>query len=278
MGAFREVLRDLWEFVCCELTRYKLCNWVKKEHTIINIQPPVDAVSSEFLVRNFVPTKNKAGNMIDWVAYVQSDNIPCFKQPEIIFDTKIGYFSYGDKLTVSRTHNNFAEVILDGEKGWVDVKDITDNYNEVMPVLEMGFLYDTYNNETIKLRKLIKDESLGGQLGLPLQSLEFILALYKQKQIQIPWSSNRPRLSGNWKTFLRGTKGVSLTLQPRTGSVLEYAGDEGVLGFLGYVEAVHPDLSIVLQTVGRLKEGEYRVEKFTHDEWKEWRPVFTSFT
>lgn len=69
-----------------------------------------------------------------------------------------------------------------------------------------------------------------------------------------------------------------MTLEPKTGSILEYAGDDGVNGFLAYVVAVHPDLSITIKSIGRLKEGEYREEDFTQSQWKEWRPVFISFS
>lgn len=67
-----------------------------------------------------------------------------------------------------------------------------------------------------------------------------------------------------------------MSIEPRTSSIIEYLNENND-GIIGFITEVSPDLAITMSSVGRIEAGEYRVEKFTHDEWKEWRPVFISF-
>ena len=77
---------------------------------------------------------------------------------------------------------------------------------------------------------------------------------------------------------MRGVRGVSISVEPRTQAVLERPAESGERGFVAYVSAVHPDNSIVIEGVGMFMAGEYTVETFSHEEWREWRPVFISFS
>lgn len=274
--ALWEVLKDLWNFVCHEFSGLSHGAYSLNKNATVGVEPPRKIGS--LLSRPIVASENKAGDLIGWTAYVQIDTVPYFSQPEFIFDTKLGSFSYGDKLMVICNVNNFSEVRTATARGWVDAKALAEDSHQVLPDLKPKIIYNAQHEQTVKLRQLIQDEALGQRLGLPLQSVEFVLSVLKRRQVLIPWLAERPRSPGRWKTLLKGLKGVTLSLEPHTGAILEYAGDDGVQGFLGYVEAVHPNLSITLQSVGREKEGEFRIEEFSHDEWKEWRPVFISFT
>lgn len=223
-----------------------------------------------------VPNQNK-NESFGRIAYVKSDSVVCLNGPELEFDAQVGTLFYGDRVTVTRIKDKFVEVEAGTVHGWVESTFLTDDLKEIIPSLRSAYIYGVTNEETIKLRRYIHDEALGQELGLSLQSIEYILFILKKTGIKVSWPPVRPREPGVWKTILRGLKGVSMGVEPKTGSVLEYAGN-GTPGFIGYVEAVHPDQSITLQTVGRVEEGEYRVEEFSHEEWKEWRPVFICFT
>lgn len=273
--ALWEVLNDLWKFICHEFLVLSSGQHNLKESS--NARVSSSQKTEVLRSRPIVTSGDKSSDLIGWTAYIKVDSVPYFSQPELIFDTKLGSFSYGDKVMVVCSVNNFTEVRTATVQGWVATEALSDDSKQILPVLETGNIYNAHNEQTIKLRRCINDEALGQMLTIPLQSVEFALMALKQRQILISWPAERPRLPGRWKTLLRGYKGVSLSIEPRTGAILEYGGDDGTDGFLGYVEAVHPDLSITLQSVGRVVEGEYRVEEFSHNEWKEWRPVYISF-
>ncbi len=271
-----EVIKDLWEFTC-----HEFCNFFNQllGRKVVPVIVPTKSKINEnsFLSRPVVSPINIDGESTGWTSYVKVDITECFSKPEISFDSKICSYFFGDKVNVIRTEAGFSEVSTSNVKGWIKSDDITEDKSQVFPDLKHLHIYTGNDNETSKLRRIIKDSAIGKLLGLPLQSIEFALFVLKVKSANLSWPSNRPRLPGSWKTLLRGVKGVSLSLDPHTGAILEYAGDDGVVGFLGYVVAVRPDQSITIQSVGRVKEGEYRVEEFSRDEWKEWRPVYILF-
>lgn len=271
-----EVLKDLWDFACHEVNGLFKQGRDRNNAEIINSEQPERI--ENIAAKPIIISQNKSGDVVGWNAYIQADVAPYFSQPELSLDTKLGSFSFGDKVMAVRTVKGFVEVKTAAKCGWVEEGNLTEDINKVLPNFKPAFVYDYDDEEVVKLRRLLQDEVLGQYLNLPLQSLEFVLSVLKRKQIQISWPAERPRLPGSWKTILRGIKGVSMSLEPHTGAILEYAGDDGVSGFLGYVEAVRPDQSITLLSVGRVEEGEYRVEECTRDVWKEWRPVFISFT
>lgn len=271
--AFIEVVKDLWHFFCELFVDSKT---VQKHQITTESEKTIN--KTEILpTRPLVVVNTKSGNIEGWTAFVQEDAVPIFSTSEILIDSRLGYLSYGDKVNVTGESGDFSTINIFGIKGWVKTLELTENFHQVYPNFVHTQKYDSKHEETQKLRRLIKDEVLGGQLKLPLQSSEFVLFMLKEARVVFEWPSKRPRLPGAWKALLRGVKGVTLSLEPHTGSVIEYAGDEGMSGFLGYVKVVRPDLSITVQSVGRLKDGEYLNEEFSHDEWKEWRPVFISF-
>ena len=271
----REVLNDLWLFVCGkdQVSLYSNTQNTTKKQNDFSVSYNSEKQTSRF----FVPS-NKIHHSLGQDAYVQFDDVTCFSEPMVAFDTKVKSLSYGDKVSVLRVEDSFAQIQLDDLNCWVSKYAITEDLKIVLPELRHGYVYDAQNDQTIKLRQLLKDETLGNFLELPLQSMEYILYLLNRSGYNIVWPNLRPRNPGQWKNILRGVTGVKMSIEPKTNSVMEYSGDDGKREFFGFVESVHPDLSFTLQSVGRVKEGEYRVEEFTKEQWKEWRPVFISFS
>jgi len=274
--AFWEVLKDLWHFA------FGLSG--HNNNTVPPVQrtkdPSLQVVEVVNKMENslsgvIIPT-HKVAQSLGRVAYVQSDTAICMSSPKFTFDTQVGSLSYGDKVMVTRVQDSFAEIDTNVVRGWVETKVLSDDVHKVFPDLQSNQIYGFNNEQTIKLRRYLHDETLAQLLMLPLQSTEYLLYTLKRAGVTVSWPPTRPREPGAWQKILRGVKGVTMGIEPRTSSIFEYVG-YGAPGFLGYVEAVHPDQSITLQSVGRINEGEYRVEEFTHDEWKEWRPVFISF-
>ncbi|MFT7644758.1 MAG: hypothetical protein ACI9BF_000415 [Candidatus Paceibacteria bacterium] len=276
LQALQEVLMDLWRFMFRQ---------PKHSHGLPLLTPEPQS-SKESMVKDravnslsgvIAPSTDSVSQSLGRVAYVKSGDAICLSGPKFVFDTKIKSLSYGDEVVVTRTLDSFAEIETGGVRGWVEVKVLSDDIQQVFPNLKSNQIYEFNNDQTIKLRKYINDETLAHLLLLPLQSTEYVLYMLKRSGSRLVWPPIRPREPGALHKILRGVKGAVISIEPRTRSIFEYVGDEES-SFLGYVEAVHPDLSIKLHSVGRLEDGEYLVEEFTHDEWKEWRPIFVSFT
>jgi hypothetical protein len=83
---------------------------------------------------------------------------------------------------------------------------------------------------------------------------------------------------GTVHQLLRGQPGVTIGVEPKTSSLIEGMETETHKAFLGVVVAVQPDGTITVQSVGRVNAGEFRVEHFTRTAWREFRPVFISFS
>ena len=273
LQAFGSVLVDLWQFFFDSIFRQN----VYSNTDTPSPEPKVPEKQTAPILRNQVTSVDEVTSYSGQAAYVTVDSAPYFSVPAVAFDTKLGSLKYGDKVSVSQIQGGFASVEMEGTNVWVEADALEDNPQNIFPDLEPAHIYSENNENTLRLRSIIKDDLLGEQLNMPLQSAEYIFYKLNQLKTKVQWPPRRPRAVGSWSSILRGVKGVTMSIEPRTGSILEYSGD-GSAGFLGYVDSVRPDHSIVLQSVGRKIEGEYLEEEFTHDEWKEWRPVFISFS
>ncbi|MCA9357415.1 hypothetical protein H6784_00205 [Candidatus Nomurabacteria bacterium] len=282
INAFFEVVKDLWFFAFGVTLVEKPIPLTLKAGDVVNDAVTKTEVKSETKADSRIGTpKSNSPSYAPSVAagrlaYVVKDSVACVQQPSHIFDTVVGFLSYGDEVMVGDMGERLVHVDTPKFSGWVETEALSDDRKKVFPNLVPGFSYNASSEEAFRLRRYIKDELLGHELRLPLQSIEFIIYTLKRSNVTIAWPNERPRTPGTWKTILRGVAGVSMSIEPHTGAVFEYAGN-GTPGFLGYVLEVRPDKSIKMASVGRIKEGEYLVEEFTSDEWKEWRPVYISF-
>lgn len=209
-------------------------------------------------------------------AFVSVEKARCFVSPEIGFDRIIARLDYGDRVGVRRLEDGFAEVIYADTYGWIPVEELSDDESAIFPRLAAGYRYGSAHEETRKLRRAIRDECAGDELGLSLQSIEYVLYELKRRRIEVRWPLARPRVPGSLHMLLRGRANVRIGIEPRTSALLEVSTGP-TEGFFGIVEAVQPDQGITLSSVGRVEEGEFRREHFTKEEWREWRPTFISF-
>lgn len=277
-AALLEVLRDLWLFVWGDKKNSRsdlLLNEVNPQ----GFEDRGDSLPSNTELIEDKPyfkaaTQDVLGGQ---TAYVGADILQCLTRPVVAFDTVVGVVHYGDLVHVHEVRGLFAHINTDRVSGWVKVDDLVDVKDLIFPTFRPGYLYNYKNQETIKLRNLLKDEMMGGELSLSLQSEELMVYLLRQKGVNINWPNVRPRKAGSWQRILKGVTGVSIGIEPKTGSVMETTGNE-ISGFMGLVSEVKPDGSIKLITIGREVDGEYREEVFSRKEWIEWRPIFISFT
>ena len=210
-------------------------------------------------------------------AYVRVPVMLVWKVPVFNIDGVIKRLPLGTRVSVIGTEDQLSRVMIDDEVGWVLTADITCNENEVFPILSSGTVYHNESPITRQIREVIADEWVGGELGLSLLDVELVTYLFKLKKLQLPWSNERPRVAGMWHQLLKGKPGVHIGITPRTGSIMEYFDQYG-MGHVGFVAAVSPANAVTVQSVGRLREGEYLSEILNREEWQNLRPVWITAT
>jgi hypothetical protein len=136
-----------------------------------------------------------------------------------------------------------------------------------------GLCYLALDAETKKLRRLIKDEFFTTRVHSPLLGMEYVTYRLQESGRKIDWSNSiRPRAAGAWHQLLKGARGITIKISPKTGSIMEYG--EGMTAVLAYVESVTPDETISIASVGRYKPGQYSEEVLTKTAWQELKPLW----
>lgn len=266
LQALWAVIVDLFQFACKGVMR--------REATVLQLEAPT--VSAGLLVRDTAPATPLLASDGGRQAYVAALTCVCFARPIIAFDTKLGSLSYGARVIVLKREGMFVYVEGQECSGWVNGDELVYEKEFIIPQLQPGTVYEYDNTETIKIRTALNDECLGGVLCLPLQPVEYVLYVLAERGVKVAWPPVRPRTPGSLQVLLRGLRGVRIGIEPKTGALMEYRNEEGK-GVIGLIEAVHPDETIILRSVGKEKDGEYRVETIQKDAWRELRPVFISF-
>lgn len=206
------------------------------------------------------------------VAYIAVNVANIFLRPVWTVDGVLGKVSYAEKVLVYEYSGRFALIKYKSITGWIMKDDLTQDQVIILPEFTEQKVYLSEDLETKKLRKIIGDEFFTSELYLPLLDIEFVTYKLKQVGLSIPWGSERPRLAGNWHNIIKGKLGIKIGIRPKTGSVMEYMLEEE--GKVGNVLSVHPDESIILESVGRLKEGQFLREKIKKEDWLQLRPVW----
>lgn len=270
LPALYEVIIDLWRFVFSWVSRQKV-----HEAKVLELAPPS---LSHHLTERFVekhidilhtPVSGQQAYVIKKAG--------CFVQPAFAFDTKLRDIIYGEVVTVLTREGDFLKVTAKDSSGWVHIQGLTFDKHDITPSFVPEHVYGKDSLETKKVRLWLQDECSGGLLGLPLQGVEFILYQLFSRKIVIDWMDFKPRTPGTWQVFLKGRIRVHMSVDPKTGSVMEYFKDDNI-GVLAFVESVHPDQSIIVRSVGIEKDGEYRIDILTQAQLRELRPVFISFS
>lgn len=195
-----------------------------------------------------------------------------YTDPVVAFDTASRKLLYGDLVNVQKLGGRWAHVKVNDAEGWIFKDVIREQAKDVFPSLVYGSVYDSLHDDTKKLRMCIDDMFQGEASSLFLTDVEYVTYKLKRKGKNIPWTEERPRIASTWQKKLRGRNGVHITITPKTESVMEFVLDD--IGHLCFVEAVFPDDSIKISTIGMYDEGVYTDMMMQKDDWKELRPVF----
>ncbi len=207
------------------------------------------------------------------IMYVSVPRTNMHRVPRADFDTVIMPLEYGAAVTAVSYEGNYVKVFKAEVEGWIVKDHILSAKETVWPQLHSGVAYAADHEETRKLRLCIGDAFSTVTIGLPLQAVEYITLRLALDNRSISWPLMRPREAGSWQWLLRGGRGIHISVHPVTDSIIEWLGEDG-FGRLGYVEAVHPDRSLMVSLVGLQTAGVYEMVTWSESVWRELRPVF----
>lgn len=207
------------------------------------------------------------------VGYAYSSDTYLYALPTRSFDGVIRHIAYGDSFQLLGTQGKWCNIEHDGVRGWVHRDDITENSIELKPQFVSGEFYEAAHPSTRKLRTFIDDAFHAASLDLPLQNVEYVCFIMKERGRNISWPPVRPRIAGTWQRILKGIPGVHMGVRPKTGAVMEYVHENNT-GQVAFVDSVYPDEGITISEVGHTTEGVYSERTLSKEEWKELRPIF----
>ncbi len=260
--ALLEVLQDLWRFV---LDGFGLRRKAKRSGGgMVQVGAPGPSIPN-----------SKAGGLPGQSVYVR---VPVAAGQLVEPSPQSGkapQFFYGELVRSLRTVGDRIEVERGGAKVWIAAAAVTDDPGEVFPSFTPLTVYSKTHETSRRVRQCL-------QHWFPEQAESFLtpeaFVLYRlfKERVAVPWAELRAKLNLSWYQRLLGKPAVRLETEPRTAAVLEYVNEAGEFRY-GYVSVVHPDLTILLESVGRIRPGEYRVEEVARAEWESWRPAFITF-
>lgn len=262
------VFEDLWNF-----SFGRLFSVIKEQVKDSNNEGITPVIKLDHHLPSRIETPNIQNVLVGEVGYVIVEKARLWQKPFLAFDSVINTITYGYKITVMGYEGRFAKVDVNNQIGYLLKDEITCRQRDIFPVFIKEFVYLADNAETIKLRKLIADNFSTVDMYLPMQAEEFIVYQLLISNRNLPWGNERPRLAGNWHNLLKGKLGIKIGIEAKAGAVMEYSRS-GDSGSLCLVKTVRTDEQIVLQSIGRKIEGEYREESLTKSEWQKLSPVF----
>jgi hypothetical protein len=274
------VLVDLWEFFtgCFRIKNTKeawpvetspLLIADRKPKLVLENKPPQTLLEASSAVETTAEVVSSSLG----TAYVVVDKARAFQNPLWAFDTVSSVFDYAHPVTVLGYEGRFARVLDEAGSLFILKDELTTNKKDIFPNLDLGGVYLAATNETKKLRKIIRDEFFTAESYLPLLGVEYVTYRLGVNSIHIAWPETRPRPAGSWWEILKGGLGITIRVTPKTGSIMEYKNEDG-LGFVCYVEAVSPEDTVTISSVGRQVEGQYLVEKLSKEEWQALQPLW----
>ena len=207
------------------------------------------------------------------VMYVLVKEAVCVARPERDFDTVLARFPYGTAVTVIGYQGNYAKVFWSHHEGWIKKDDLTPHKSEVWPHFTAGKIYEADNDAVEKLRLLIDDTFCAGDIGLPLQSGEWVTYRLREQNRLIPWPVMHGRLPGDWQILLKGVPGVHIGVIPKAETIMEWRGEDGI-GRVAYVEKVSHEQILTITIAGLEEPGKFEEKSLSEPVWKELRPVF----
>jgi surface antigen len=217
--------------------------------------------------------------------------------PEIKDNNVIDVLKYNKEVLVGEKSDKWFNIKYDGKTGWVsgfylseesperkeEIKVVDDNMNSLLPNFKPREVNLTGSENTLKVRKIIRDEFGGGVNKYPLQCTEYVQ--YKIQQIlgvTIQWPSDRPRHGGKWANIFEKNGLYKILDKPKAGCAMSFTAGLGTAneyGHIAFVEAVYDDESIDISEANWPPPGKYYERKLSKTEWQDkYKGKFIDFT
>lgn len=258
--AFVAAVRELWDFSLQSFQRKHKSSTSFKEHS--------GAVGPTIV-------SNKKNQQFLEIGYISRTHVDCFRVNERGDKEKVSTLHYGQKVLVLQKNGQEVEISRGNIQGWIATMSISSDPREVFPAFFSETRYDEKKDATVKLRACVQSYFLKKKVGV-VHSDEFVLYKLIRDDFSFPKVFHSIEDGERWSEKLRELITVEFSTEPRTRSVMEYVSPTGVLQF-GYVTAVRPDESIVIETIGYVTAGMYSVVTFTKEQWIHLQPTFITF-
>ncbi|MDD2753006.1 MAG: CHAP domain-containing protein [Candidatus Portnoybacteria bacterium] len=122
---------------------------------------------------------------------------------------------------------------------------------------------------TIKLRKIIRDEFTGGKNGWDLQCTEYVQYRVQRNGIVINWPADRPRHGGKWADIFEKNKMYKVLDEPRDGCAVSFTKGTGdATGHIAFVEQVLADQAIKISEANWPPPGTYNERTIKKVDWQ----------
>jgi len=135
--------------------------------------------------------------------------------------------------------------------------------------------HDKQHEKTKAIRSYLKDHTDLKVGSTDLTPYEWLAYMYTVAGSSLPWLGLALAPLGYWHQTLKGLPYVAISVQPKTGSLMEWQNEQ-FTGQVGYVSSVAPGETIEVEQLGAELPGLLTKQTYTQSEWKELRPVFIS--
>ncbi len=158
----------------------------------------------------------------------------------------------------------------------VDSSQVTkkEDFQDVLSKFEKGVANLATDSNTIRLRKIIKDEFGGGRSGWDLQCTEYAQFKIQQLGTTIKWPADRPRHGGMWAGIFEKRGLYKVLDSPKAGCAMCFtAGFKtpamNETGHVAFIEQVFDDESVKITEANWPPPGKYNERRVSKVEWQD---------
>ncbi len=204
--------------------------------------------------------------------------------PEIKDGNQIDTLALGTKVLVRGEQGKWFNVQYDGKQGWVSsaylsetkppAPEAREEASADLPQFRIGIANMANDSNTIKLRKIIKDEFGGGKNGWELQCTEYVQYRAARMGIVIRWPADRPRHGGRWAAIFERNGIYKILTEPKAGCAMSFTTGfrtpaMNETGHVAFVEQVLLDGSVKVSEANWPSMGKYNERVLPPAEWRD---------
>lgn len=141
--------------------------------------------------------------------------------------------------------------------------------------LQAGVTYGPEHQDTKTIRNKLSAYDSNITYTGPLTQQEYALYRLQDKGLEVPLIALRMTPLGRWHTTLKGQNRVTIGVVPYTDAVMEWSDTS--TDNLAWVHGVTPDQTIIVGSLMSQESGMYTVTTYFKEQWRELRPIFTTF-